>query len=298
MADGCLSADRFLYRTGMGLAARLNTTIRGGGAGSAIVFIHGFGCGQVVWRHVAPAFEPDRSVVLFDLPGSGEADPSTYDSVRHASLTGYRDDVIALLDDLALGPAVLVGHSVSAMIVALVQIARPDLVERLVLVTPSARYIDDDSYVGGFSQTDVDELLDLMGRDDLSWQAPLALLVSGQGVPVVTAELEQLFCRMRPEIAAQFAGVTFRGDNRSDLPQVSAPTLVVQSREDGVAPMSAGRYVADTIPDCEFRVIPTRGHCPQLGAPAETVAAIQEFVRVRSPHVGSRTPMIGRERNA
>jgi len=258
-------------------AARLNTTILGDGE-RPIVFVHGFGCAQEVWRYVAPDFATDHKVVLFDLPGCGGADPVTFDPARHSSLDAYRDDVIALLDDLRLGPAVLIGHSVSAMIVALVQIARPDLVERLVLVTPSARYIDDGSYVGGFSELDIDELLNLMARDTLGWQSPLALLVAGPGQQVVAGELEQLFCRMRPEVAAQFAQVTFCSDNRSDLPQVSAPTLVVQARIDNVAPMSAGRFVADAIPDSDFRVIDTRGHCPQLGAPEETTAVIREFL--------------------
>ncbi|SFC68348.1 Pimeloyl-ACP methyl ester carboxylesterase [Nocardioides terrae] len=242
------------------------------------MFVHGFGCGQDMWRHVAPAFEDDFRVVLFDLPGSGAAAPSTYDPVRHGSLEGYRDDVIALLDEVGLSSVVLVGHSVSAMIAVLVQIARPDLVERLVLVTPSARYLDDGSYVGGFSGSDIDELLDLMSRNHLGWQNPLAALVAGPDSPSVQDELERTFCRTRPEVAAEFAAVTFRGDNRADLPHVSVPTLVLQSREDSVAPMSAGLYVRDNVPDCELEVLETLGHCPQLTAPEETAKALRSFV--------------------
>jgi sigma-B regulation protein RsbQ len=162
-----------------------------------------------------------------------------------------------------------------------VQIARPDLVERLVLVTPSARYLDDGAYVGGFAEADIDELLDLMSRNHLGWQNPLAALVAGPDAPEVEDELERVFCRTRPEFAAEFAAVTFRGDNRADLPRVSAPTLVLQSREDSVAPMSAGRYVADTVPSCDFEVLETRGHCPQLSAPAATVQAIRHFLTAR-----------------
>lgn len=261
----------------MPLAERLNLTSHGPVAGQAIVFVHGFGCGQQMWRHVAPVFEGDFRVVLFDLPGSGDADPSTYDPGRHRSLEGYRDDVIALLDEVGLRSVVLVGHSVSAMIAVLVQIARPDLVERLVLVTPSARYLNDGAYVGGFTEDDIDELLHLMSRNHLGWQNPLASLVAGPEL-AVQDELERSFCRTDPEVAAEFAAVTFRGDNRADLPRVSAPTLVLQSREDSVAPMSAGLYVRDHVPGCELTILETRGHCPQLSAPDLTARAIGDFL--------------------
>lgn len=247
------------------------------------MFVHGFGCGQDMWRHVAPEFERDHRVVLFDLPGSGEAAASTYDSARHGRLEGYRDDIIALLDELELRSVVLVGHSVSAMIAVLVQIARPDLVERLVLVTPSARYLDDVDYVGGFGETDIEELLDLMSRNHLGWQDPLAALVAGSDSSAVKDELERVFCRTRPEIAVEFAAVTFRGDNRADLPLVSAPTLVLQSREDSVAPLSAGLYVKEAVPDCAFEILETRGHCPQLSVPHETAAAIRRYLDAGGP---------------
>jgi sigma-B regulation protein RsbQ len=260
------------------LAERLNLTVRGPAHAQALVFVHGFGCGQDMWRHVAPAFEADFHVVLLDLPGSGEAAPSTYDPARHGSLDGYRDDIIALLDEVGLSSVVMVGHSVSAMIAVLVQIARPDLVQRLVLVTPSARYLNDRSYIGGFTDADIDELLDLMSRNHLGWQNPLAAMVAGPDSPAVKGELERVFCRTHPEIAAEFAAVTFRGDNRPDLPHVSAPTLVLQSREDSVAPMSAGLFVRDSVPGCRFEVLETRGHCPQLSAPRETADAIRHFL--------------------
>jgi len=267
--------------SGVALTERLNMTCRGPADAQALVFVHGFGCGQDMWRHVVPAFEADYRVVLLDLPGSGEADPSTYDSARHCRLEGYRDDLIALLDEAGLHSVVLIGHSVSAMIAVLVQIARPDLVERLVLVTPSARYLNDDSYTGGFTDADIDELLDLMRRNHLGWQDPLAAMIAGPGAPEVKDELERLFCRTRPEFAAEFAAVTFRGDNRADLPQVTAPTVVLQSRGDSVAPMSAGLYVRDALPDCDFEIIETNGHCPQLSAPSQTAEAIRCFLANR-----------------
>lgn len=243
-----------------------------------MVFVHGFGCGQEMWRSVAPSFERDHRVILFDLPGSGRSDLSTFDPERHTSLDAYGDDLTGLMRELEVSDAVLVGHSVSAMIGALVQIKSPELVSRLVMVAPSARYLDDDGYVGGFSETDIGELLDLMDRNHLGWQAPLAEMVAGASQPDIKQELEESFCRARPEIAAQFADVTFRGDNRADLDRVSAPTLVLQSRDDVVAPLAAGEYVRDHIRGAQFVIVDTHGHCPHMSAPEQTVDAIRRFI--------------------
>lgn len=277
-APGNTAAGTVNYGTAMTLAERLNATVRGLPEGQAIVFVHGYGCGQEIWRHVAPEFEVDHRVLLIDLPGSGGSEGSAYDPVRHASLSGYRDDLIALLDELDLDSTVLVGHSVSAMIVALVQIERPDLVDRLILASPSPRYIDDGPYVGGFSEADINDLLTLMSRNHLGWQDPLAGMVAAPDAPGIKEELVELFCRMRPAVAAQFAEVTFRGDNRADLVEVTAPTLVLQCRDDLVAPLTTGKYVSEAVADSELRIIETRGHCPQLSAPEETTAAIRDFL--------------------
>jgi sigma-B regulation protein RsbQ len=260
-------------------AQLLNASVRGPAGAQPIVFVHGFGCGQNMWRHVVAAFEGEYRVVLLDLPGSGGATAASYDPDRHASLDGYREDLVSLLRELDLTSVIFVGHSVSAMIGVLLQISNPELVDRLVLVAPSARYVDDTGYDGGFSEADVEELLELMSRNHLGWQDPLATMVAGGPDSDARTELEQAFCRTRPEVAAQFAAVTFRGDNRADLPRVTAPTLIIASAEDSIAPMTAGTYVRDAIPRADFEVVPTRGHCPHLTAPADTAAAIRRFLR-------------------
>lgn len=262
----------------MGLAKGLNATVRGPAGAPAMVFLHGFGCGQEMWRHVAPVFEADHRVVLFDLPGAAGSDPATYDVVRHGDLDGYRDDVARLLRELDLSDVVLVGHSVAAMIGVLLATGAPELVGRLVLVAPSARYLDDDGYVGGFSEADIDELLALMELNHLGWQDPLAGLVAGAGHPEVRDEVDASFCRTRPEVAAQFAAVTFRGDNRADLAAVDVPTLVLQVSDDMVAPVAAGTFVHQQIRGSTWAVVESTGHCPHLSAPARTVEAIRAFL--------------------
>lgn len=261
----------------MSIAERLRVTVSGV-EGPPLLFLHGYGCGQEMWRFVAPKFESDHRVVLLDLAGASGADPAFYDPARHVSLEAYRDDVLAVLAELDLTGVTVVGHSVSSMIGVLAHIAAPAAVTGLVLVSPSARYVDDGDYVGGFAQADIDDLVEMISRNHLGWQAPLASLVAGQGHAEAQAELENGFCRTRPDVAAQFADVTFRGDNRADLARVEAPTLVLQVRDDLVAPMSAGRFVHEQVRGSVFRVLETRGHAPQLTVPDEVAQLIGEFL--------------------
>jgi sigma-B regulation protein RsbQ len=233
-----------------------------------MVFAHGFGCDQHMWRLLAPRFEDRFQVVTFDHVGSGRSDPGAYEPHKYASLAGYAADVVELLDELDLGPVVFVGHSVSSMIGVLASIDRPDLFESLVLVGPSARYIDDGDYIGGFSAADIDELLDSMGSNYLGWSHAIAPAIMGNtDQPELAAELDESFCRADPVIA-----------NRDDLAKVTVPTLVLQCRDDVIAPLTAGEHVRDHVPDATFVLLDATGHCPHLSAPDATAGAIDDFV--------------------
>ncbi|EYR65080.1 sigma factor sigB regulation protein rsbQ [Actinotalea ferrariae CF5-4] len=245
-----------------------------------MVFAHGFGCDQLMWSRVAPAFEDDHRVVLFDHVGSGRSDVAAYDQRRYDTLDGYADDLAELCAALDLQDAVVVAHSVGAMI-AVLAAARTDRIGALVLVGPSPRYLDDPSagYVGGFRHEDVEGLLETMSSNYLGWTEAMGALVMGRDQdPALTEELTAAFCRTDPEIARHFAQVTFLSDNRADLARVAVPTLVVQASQDDVAPPVVGEYVRDSIPGARLVVVDTVGHCPHLSAPEETVAEIRAFV--------------------
>lgn len=264
----------------MRATAQHNVKLSGVEGAPAIVFAHGFGCDQNVWRLVTPAFEADFRVVTFDYVGAGGSDASAYDPERYSSLGGYAADVIELVTELDLGPVTFVGHSVSSMIGVLAAVERPELFDRLVLVGPSARYIDDGDYIGGFSAADIDGLLESLESNYFGWsQAMAPVIMANQERPELADELEQNFCRTDPVIARQFAEVTFTGDNREDLAKVGAPTLVLQCRQDAIAPLSAGEYVRDHLPDATFVLLDAVGHCPHLSAPAQTIDAIGAFLR-------------------
>ena len=258
---------------------RNNVRLSGRADGPPMMFAHGFGCDQGMWRHVAPAFEESHRVIVFDHVGSGGSESSAFDRRRYSSLQGYASDVVEILEALDLGPAVFVGHSVSAMIGVLAAAERPALFDRLVLVGPSPRYIDDDGYHGGFSRDEIDELLETMDDNYLGWSAFIAPVIMGvPGRPDLAAELESSFCRTDPAIARHFARTTFLSDNRDDLRRVSTPSLVVQCRDDAIAPLAVGEYVHRNLEGSTLEVLDATGHCPNLSAPDQLVSALTSYL--------------------
>jgi sigma-B regulation protein RsbQ len=244
-----------------------------------MIFAHGFGCDQNMWRFVAPAFEGDFKTVLFDHVGAGRSDLMAYDPEKYSSLSGYADDVIEICRELGLTQAVFVGHSVSAMIGIIASLKAPDLFESLVLVGPSPRYIDDGEYVGGFSAVQINDLLASLDDNHMGWSAAMAPVIMGNpDRPELGEELTNSFCRTDPEIAKAFARVTFMSDNRADLPHVKARTLILQCKDDIIASEGVGEFVHLQVPDSEIVLLDAYGHCPNLSAPQEVIAAIRSFV--------------------
>jgi sigma-B regulation protein RsbQ len=258
---------------------RNSVTVRGVPSGRPMVFAHGFGCDQEMWRFVAPDFEVDHKVVLFDHVGSGRSDLGAYDPDKYGSLEGYAADVVDVCRELELSDVVFVGHSVSAMIGVLACRRAPELFGALVMIGPSPRYVDDGDYVGGFSRTDIAGLLDSLDSNHLGWSAQIAPVIMGNADrPELAEELTNSFCRTDPGIARQFARVTFLSDNRADLASVSVPTLVLQCSSDVIAPEPVGTYVHEHIPGSVLVHLEATGHCPNLSAPEETTAAIRSFL--------------------
>jgi sigma-B regulation protein RsbQ len=254
-------------------------SVAGRAGGPTLLFAHGFGCDQSMWRLVTPAFERDHQVVLFDHVGAGGSDLSAWSPTRYASLEGYARDVLEICEELDLRDVVFVGHSVSAMIGVLAAAREPDRFAGLVLVGPSPRYVDDPPYRGGFEAADIEELLESLDSNYLGWSAAMAPAIIGHPErPELGEELTNSFCRTDPSIARHFARVTFTSDNRDDLARVRVPCLVLQSREDVIAPLEVGEFVHSRIPDSTLVVLDATGHCPNLSAPGQVVAAIQDWL--------------------
>jgi sigma-B regulation protein RsbQ len=263
----------------MDVRSRNQVTVTGRDDGPVVMLSHGFGCDQNMWRLVVPALARDFKVVLFDHVGSGRADPSAWSEERYATLDGYAGDVLEICRELALGPVTFVGHSVSAMVGVLAAVREPEHFAKLMLLTPSPCYLDDGDYRGGFSEADIDELLESLESNYLGWSASMAPVIMGnQDRPELGKELTNSFCRTDPDMARVFARATFLSDNRADLPRVTVPTLVAQCSNDAIAPIGVGEYVRAQIPDSLLVTLQATGHCPQLSAPEATATAIADFV--------------------
>jgi sigma-B regulation protein RsbQ len=251
----------------------------GNAEGQPMLFAHGFGCDQHMWRHVWPAFADEHRIVLFDHVGAGGSDLTAWDEQKYGSLHGYADDILEMCGELDIRDVIFVGHSVAAMMGVLAANREPSRFAKLVLVGPSPRYVDDDGYSGGFTPGDIDALLDSLDSNYLGWSAATAPAIMGNpDRPELGTELTNSFCRTDPDIARHFARVTFRSDNRADLPEVRTPTLIMQCSEDVIAPDPVGEYVHRAIDRSTLVRLRATGHCPNLSAPEETIAAIRSFL--------------------
>jgi sigma-B regulation protein RsbQ len=263
----------------MNVLARSNTVEHGNPTGRPIMFAHGFGCDQSMWRYVWPAFEADRRIILFDHPGAGHVPVAEFNFDRYTSLHGFAADVIDICDALELTDVDFVGHSVSGMIGVLAAIERPDLFRSLVLIGPSPRYLNDEGYVGGFDRGDIESLLESMDSNYLGWSTQMAPVIMGNADrPELGDELAGSFCRADPAISRNFAKVTFLSDNRDDLGRLTVPSLVMQCSDDVIAPAVVGEYVHRELPGSTLVQLEATGHCPNLSAPAETTAVIQAYL--------------------
>ncbi|MFN2564960.1 MAG: alpha/beta fold hydrolase [Gemmatimonadaceae bacterium] len=261
------------------ILARNNVKILGRGS-QPMLFAHGFGCDQNMWRFVTPAFAADYRIVLFDYVGSGKSDLRAYDAERYASLDGYAEDVLDVCRALDLREVIFVGHSVSGMIGVLAANREPERFSRLVLVGPSPRYINDPpDYVGGFERSDIEGLLETMEKNYIGWAHFLApAIMKNPDRPELSAELEASFCSTDPVIARQFAEATFFADNRDDLSALRVPSLIMQCSEDMIAPLEVGDYVHNALPGSTLRVLRATGHCPHMSHPEEAIEVIREYL--------------------
>ena len=246
-----------------------------------MLFAHGFGCDQNMWRFITPAFENDYKIILFDYVGAGKSDKSAYNQERYAALEGYAQDVLEICEELQLRDVVFVGHSVSAMIGALAAIEAPHYFKWLVMVGPSPCYINTDGYKGGFERKDIEGLLETMEKNYIGWANFLAPNIMGhKDRPELGEELTESFCTTDPVIARQFAEATFFSDNRNDLNKVTVPSLILQCSEDIIAPLEVGEYLNKTLPNSTLKIMNATGHCPHMSAPEETITLIKDYLSV------------------
>ncbi|MBA1289404.1 alpha/beta fold hydrolase [Pseudomonas japonica] len=262
----------------MDLERRNNVQVSGDGP-VTLVFSHGFGCDQSMWRQLAPGFSEQFRVITYDLVGAGGSDLSAYDRLKYGHLQGYAQDLNELIARFTKGPVVVVGHSVSAMIGVLADCANPGGIAAHVMVGPSPCYMNKPGYFGGFEPADIEELLETLESNYLGWSSNMAPVIMGApGQPALSEELTNAFCRTDPEIAKHFARVTFLSDNRADVEGLETPALILQSTEDIIAPPAVGEYLHQAMPNSTLCVLDNVGHCPHMSAADECGAAMRHFL--------------------
>lgn len=260
---------------------RNNVKILGQGT-QPLLFAHGFGCDQNMWRFIAPAFEKDYQIILFDYVGSGKSDLNAYSVERYNNLQGYVQDILEICAALSLKDMIFVGHSVSSMIGLLASIKNPELFKKMILVCPSPCYINDssDNYIGGFERSDIEDLLELMEKNYIGWASFLApIVMQNQDHPELIQELEASFCSTNSVIANCFARATFYSDNRRDLLQVRTPSLILQCTDDAIAPVDVGYYLQHHLYESVLKLMTATGHCPHMSHPQETISLIKEYLK-------------------
>lgn len=262
----------------MSAVKRNNAIVKGNGS-QVMVFAHGFGCDQNMWRYVTPAFEDSHKIVLFDHVGAGRSDLSAFSPFKYDKLEGYAEDIIDLAEELQLQDIIFVGHSVSSVIGIIAATKAPHLFKSLILVAPSPSYINDGEYIGGFTQSEIEELLESLDNNHLGWSVSMAPVIMGNyDRKELAEELTNSFCRTDPGIAKHFARTTFLSDKRETLAGVQIPTLILQCSNDVIAPEAVGKYMNQSIKDSKLVMMKATGHCPNLSAPEETIAAIKDFL--------------------
>lgn len=262
-----------------GLLKRFNVNVFGNGK-QPMLFAHGLGCDQVMWRFITPAFENDYKIILFDYIGSGKSDPTYYDNEKYSSLQGYANDILEIAETLGLTNIIFAGHSVSAMTGLLAAISAPELFSKIIMIGPSPCYINDKNYTGGFEKKELEDLLEVMGKNFYSWAQSFApIVMQNPERPALTRELEDRMCHSDPAITHDFAGAAFFADHRNDLPKLKIPSLIMQCSEDILAPVQVGEYMQTKMPGSTLQLMKATGHCPHLSAPEETIEIMKQFLR-------------------
>jgi len=262
----------------MNVIKRNNVIVSGKGT-DPMMFAHGFGCDQNMWRFVAPQFADAYQIILFDHVGAGQSDLNAFDYDKYKILDGYADDIVDIAKELNLKNIIFVGHSVSAMIGVIAANKSPELFKSLILVSPSPCYINDKEYIGGFSRSEIEELLEALSKNHLGWSLTMAPVIMGNpDRQELGDELADSFCRTDPTIAAHFARTTFLTDSRDIISSIQTPSLILQCDNDIIAPIQVGEYLQQNMNNSKLVYLDATGHCPNLSAPEQTVSAIKHFI--------------------
>ncbi|GAB3889986.1 alpha/beta fold hydrolase [Spirosoma agri] len=248
-------------------------------ADKTVVFAHGFGTDQTAWSAIAPAFYDDHKVVLFDYVGANEKTAPYFSQKKYKQLYSYADDILDILEELALKDVIFVGHSAGGMSGALAAIQEPTWFSKLILLNSSPCYVNQEGYVGGFSQETLEELFSQMEGNFHSWVGGFApMIMANPDQPQFASAFAKTLSAMRPDVALSIAKVIFYSDHRNDIARLPHPTLLIQGQKDIAVPVHVSHFMEKTIPNGVLSFIDTEGHLPHISGADEVIKAIKPFL--------------------
>ncbi|KAL6571443.1 Strigolactone receptor KAI2d4 [Orobanche hederae] len=263
----------------VGLGPAHNVRVLGSGQ-TTVVLCHGFGTDQSVCRHLVPHLVDQYRVVLFDNMGAGTTNPDYYDFERYATLEGYADDLLAILEEFSIGKCIYVGHSLSAMVGAMASIFRPDLFHKLIMISATPRTTNTDGYYGGFDQKDIDQVLTAMETNYKSVvEGSAPLMIGGDMDSEVVQEFSRTLFNMRPDISLCVVRMLHMFDMRPFLGSVVVPCHIINSYKDYAVPVEVAEYLRRNLGGkCVVDVMSVEGHLPHLSAPAVTIPVLLRHI--------------------
>jgi 3-oxoadipate enol-lactonase len=249
----------------------LHYQVLGRSEGPVLVFINSLGSDLRIWQEVAPAFVGRFRVILYDKRGHGlsDAPPAPY------SIDDHTDDLLALLDRLAIGKASLVGLSVGGMIAQRMAVRTPDRVQSITLCCTAAKIGTPELWadrIGAVEASGIETIADSVLQ---RWFTPLFHETRTDEL----AGWRNMLVRTPAQGYAGTCAAIRDADLRPDAGRIAAPTLCVAGDQDGSTPADVVKGTADHIPGARFALIEGAGHIPCVEKPAELSGLIDQHLK-------------------
>lgn len=252
------------------------------GSGPPVVLIHGLGGNWQSWLENIPALAQRHRVIALDLPGFGHSPMP----VEPISISGYGRCIDALLDELGIASAALVGNSMGGFVAAEVAVSLAARADRLVLVAAAVLWnerrrarplVTLEKVTRGYGAW-------LFGRWELAHRRPrlrgFALSSAGIRHPLrLPPELAwEIMCGTGAPGFSDGLATLFAYRLRPRLAEIDCPTLVVWGRNDPLVPVSHAADYQRLIPDSRSVIYEDTGHLPMLERPARFNAEVLRFL--------------------
>ena len=242
------------------------------GRGVPLLFVHGFPLSRGAWQNQLDALRSSYRVIAPDLRGFGESEAGT----GAIPMAQFAEDLHALLQQLATGPVVLIGHSMGGYVSFAFLRQYPKMVRGLVLVSTKA---GKDTPEAAVARRATAENVQAKGvQDVIKAMAPKMLAADNHD----RAMAEQVLGFMAPSkpagVIGALLGMAERPDATVELARISVPTLIITGADDTLIPPTESEKLAQAIPDSQLNIIPHAGHLVASEQPDKFHHVLEEWL--------------------